>query len=174
MATAKQIEANRRNALQGGVKSDGGKKASRLNAIKHGFFSRLVTDFDKICGKEFSDDIYEYFSPSNVYEAQLVEIILSNLLSFRRICLFESQLISSEIDKAVYGEEELNIDLGQHEYQEKFRCAVTDELIKINRYKICAINMITKTQHELERLIRMRNGENVPFPAICDINISTK
>jgi len=173
MATEKQIEANKQNALQGGVNSEAGKKISRLNAVRHGFFSKIVTDFDKIAGKEFSDDIYEYFSPSNVYEAQLVEILLSNLLAFRRICLFESQLLLNGIDKAINGEE-LKIDFGQSEYQKKFRNAVTDEILKIKRYKICAFNMITKAQHELERLTRMRNGENVPFPAVCDVNISAK
>ncbi|MBI4232110.1 hypothetical protein HY605_02660 [Candidatus Peregrinibacteria bacterium] len=174
MATTRQMEANKQNALLGGVKTDAGKKTSRQNAIKHSFFSKLATDFDNISCEDFSAEMYQYFSPANIFEAQLVEIILSNMLAYRRICLFESQLVSSELQKAAHGDLQMRIELDRSNYQNKFRDEVADELLKIKRYKICAFNMITKAGHELERLTRMRNGENVPFPAVCDINISAK
>ena len=43
MATKKQVAANRRNALKGGVKTLKGKAISRLNARKHGIFASAVT-----------------------------------------------------------------------------------------------------------------------------------
>lgn len=174
MATQKQAEANRQNALQGGVKTEEGKKVSRLNAMKHGFFSKIVTDFDKLSCDDFLDEVYRHFAPTNIYETQLVEIMLSNMLAYRRVCIFESQLVSSELADAICGSEEFEIVLGRSKYQNKFSDDVMDELLKITRYKICAFNMITKSQHELERLVRMRNGEAMPLPAVCDINISTK
>lgn len=174
MATAKQIEANKQNALLGGVKTDGGKEKSRVNAIKHGFFSQIVTDFDKVAHKDFCNEIYVHFSPANIYEAQLVEIILSSMLAYRRICLFESQLIRNEWRDAVCGSDDIVLDFSDSAYQKQFRSCVMDELLKFNRYKICAFNMMTKAGHELERHVRMRNGESVPFPAVCDINISAK
>jgi hypothetical protein len=42
MATEKQIRANRLNALKGGVKTEEGKAAVRLNAVSHGFFCNEV------------------------------------------------------------------------------------------------------------------------------------
>jgi len=141
MATPKQVVANRRNALKGGVKSEDGKKKIRLNASKHGFFSKLVNEYDKISYKDFANEIYASFCPANVYESQLVEIILSNLLAYRRICFFESELISNEMEGSVNGDENISFEFGRSSYQDKFRGAITDELIKINRYKISSFNM---------------------------------
>jgi len=42
MTTEKQIQANRLNALKGGVKTEEGKAAVRLNAPSHGFFCNEV------------------------------------------------------------------------------------------------------------------------------------
>lgn len=42
MTTEKQIEANRLNALKGGVKTGQGKAAVRLNAVSHGLLSKEV------------------------------------------------------------------------------------------------------------------------------------
>ena len=39
MTSKKQIEANKQNALKGGVKTEAGKTVSRMNATKYGFFS---------------------------------------------------------------------------------------------------------------------------------------
>ena len=54
MATEKQITANRKNALKGGVKTDAGKSTTRQNGMKHGFFSKIVTDFDKLAQKVYT------------------------------------------------------------------------------------------------------------------------
>jgi hypothetical protein len=42
VSSEKQIQANRINALKGGVKTAEGKAAVRLNAVSHGFFSNSV------------------------------------------------------------------------------------------------------------------------------------
>ncbi len=46
MTTEKQVNANRENALLGGVKTEEGKEKSRMNAVKHGFFSYIVLEFE--------------------------------------------------------------------------------------------------------------------------------
>ena len=38
----KQLEANRKNAKLGGVKTEEGKEVSRLNALKHGLLSEVI------------------------------------------------------------------------------------------------------------------------------------
>jgi hypothetical protein len=164
MATEKQIQANRQNAQLAGVKTEEGKKISRMNAIKHGFFSHIVMEYDKVLNTKFYEEILEYFLPQNVYETQLVEIILSNILSYRRICMVESAMLENQFDRGHYA-----FSMEGLSYRGK---SLTDELLKFQRYKTSALNSITKAQHELERLIRTRKGEPVAAPAICDINIS--
>jgi len=38
----KQLDANRKNAKKGGVKTEQGKAISRLNAEKHGIFTKVI------------------------------------------------------------------------------------------------------------------------------------
>ena len=53
MATIKQIKANRKNAIKGGVKTKEGKAISSQNATKYGFFSKITTEFDKLNNEDF-------------------------------------------------------------------------------------------------------------------------
>ena len=95
MTTTKQIKANKQNSLKGGVKTHAGKEVSKMNALKYGFFSKIVTQFDKLDNSDFCNEIYNCFNPINEYEKQLVEILLSNLLTFRRICFIEKEFIET-------------------------------------------------------------------------------
>lgn len=175
MTTEKQIEANQQNCLLGGVKTEEGKKTSRMNALKYGFFSRIVTDYDKIQEEAFCKDIYECFAPSTAYEEQLVEVLLSNILAYRRICLVENEHIKKQLKPSIIEDTLPTYDfkvVRQKGYSPVIESGVVDELEKFQRYKTAAMNLVLKTQHELERLQRMRKGENVPSPAVCDINIT--
>ena len=96
MATIKQIKANRKNAIKGGVKTETGKAISSQNATKYGFFSKITTEFDKLNNEDFCKSIYNCFMPVNEYENQMVEILLSNLLTFRRICLVEKRVSGNQ------------------------------------------------------------------------------
>jgi len=146
MTTGKQINANRENALLGGVKTEGGKGKSRMNAVKHGFFSQIVLEFDKITHDEFCNQIYDYFSPDSIYEKQLVEIILSNLLAYRRICLKESESFNKAVTKDI--SDMFSLELS---YETKFENELMEEMLKFQRYKISAFNLMAKAQHELEK-----------------------
>lgn len=176
MTTEKQIEANQQNGLLGGVKTEEGKRTSRMNALKYGFFSRIVTDYDKIQESEFCKDIYECFTPSTPYEEQLVEVLLSNILSYRRICLVENELIKKQLKPTIIEDTLATYDftvVKQKGYTPVIEGNVIEELEKFQRYKTTTMNLIFKTQHELERLQRMRKGENIPSPAVCDISITS-
>ena len=147
MTSKKQINANRKNASLGGVKTEEGKEKSRMNAVRHGFFSRIVLEYDKIEHEDFCNEIYDYFSPDSIYEKQLVEIILSNLLTYRRICLKESDSCNTALTEKA--PDWFSLDTS---YDTKFQKDMMDELLKFQRYKISAFNLMTKAQHELERL----------------------
>src|SRR6266567_571477 len=76
MATIKQIEANRRNALQStGPKTPEGKAAVRLNALRHGLRARTVVlpgeqpeEFQQLC-----DDLQAEWHPKSRTEQFYVE-----------------------------------------------------------------------------------------------------
>lgn len=171
-----KLQANQKNALLGGVKTEEGKKISRLNAIKYGFFSETVTDYDKISCEDFCRDIYECFSPATCYEEQLVEIILSNLLTYRRISFVEHELIKQRLNptvtKNVLDDSDTFLKVIKEGYQPHLHGDIVEELEKFQRYKTATVNLILKTQHELERLSRLRIGEAVPAPLAVDVNVS--
>ena len=167
MATKKQIEANKCNAVFGGVKTKEGKKISRMNATKHGFFSKLLTDEEKKECDSFCNEMYDYFSPANAYEGQFVEVILSTLFSYRRISIAESELFRKAMSRDQWGS-----TIETNPYQETVNKNLMDEELKFLRYKTTALNMISKAQHELERLVRMRNGESVSASEALEVNVS--
>jgi len=146
MATEKQVNANRENALLGGVKTEKGKEKSRMNSVKHGFFSQIVLGFDKVAKEDFCNEIYDYFSPDNIYEKQLVEIMLSNLLAYRRICLKETESFNRALTKD--DSDWLSLDTS---YETKFQKDIMDESLKFQRYKTSAFSLMAKAQHELEK-----------------------
>ena len=76
-----------------------------------------------------------------------LEILLSNFLSYRRISIFESNLINNEFEKTIrkHGER-FTLDFDTTNYQIKFRNSFIDELLKFQRYKSTALNTILKTK----------------------------
>jgi hypothetical protein len=153
------------------VKTEEGKRVSRLNAVKHGFFSHLIIKQDKLAHHDFCQEIHDSFSPASAYEVQLIEIVLSNLLAYRRICVVESKLIGEQFDKKP---DPILKQLGMDApgLIAKFGQSFVDELLKIQRYKTASLNLMLKTQHELERRAKLRDGQFVPCPSVCDVTVS--
>ena len=55
MTSSRQIESNRRNALQStGPKTENGKRQSRRNALRHGLAAETVIE-GRVCGKHSSE-----------------------------------------------------------------------------------------------------------------------
>jgi hypothetical protein len=87
MSTQKQIEANRRNGLKGGVKTEEGKAVSRLNACTHGFFSKdlLLPAEDPAYLAEIRDNYLSELKPVGELETLLVERIISSAWWLKRL-----------------------------------------------------------------------------------------
>lgn len=169
MTTIKQIKANRKNALKGGVKTEKGKNITRMNAVKYGFFSKIITEYDKLMNEDFCKSIYDCFMPANEYENQMVEILLSNLLTFRRICLIEKEYIETKL----HPDEKMNFDICLKEgYKPIIQLDLLDDLNKFQKYKTSIQNNIIKIEHELERLTANRYNENKIIPNSVDVNIT--
>jgi len=168
MTTTKQIKANQKNALKGGVKTEEGKNISRTNATKYGFFSKIVTEYDKLENEEFCSDMYKHFEPQDMYQAQLLEILLSQMLTYRRICLIEKEYIQAELED----DTSRMFQIGG--YTPIIRAKVIEPLEKFQKYKTSLQNNICKLQHEMERLQHNNNSDGAKsVPNIVDVNISS-
>ena len=175
MTSKKQIEANKQNALKGGVKTDAGKSVSRLNATKYGFFSKITTEFDKLSNEDFCAEMYKYYQPENEYEKQLVEIILSNFLTYRRICFVEKEFIETKLNPDISHSDIISEHLFSTKgYKSVIKLDLLDDLNKFQKYKTSIQNNIIKLSHELERLTNNRYSTNKIIPNAVDVNISTQ
>jgi hypothetical protein len=108
MATRKQIESNKKNALvsTGPVTSEG-KAIVAQNAVKHGIFAKdmIITVGD---GKEDAREYQELLDglilslhPSGQMECLLVEKIAADYWRLRRVLRFETGSIRKQLDTAI-------------------------------------------------------------------------
>lgn len=108
MATKKQIEANRKNALVStGPVTPEGKALVSQNAVKHGIFANdlLITAGD---GKEdeqeyreLLDGLISSLNPFGQLECLLVEKIAVDYWRLRRVLRFETGSIRKQLDTAI-------------------------------------------------------------------------
>jgi hypothetical protein len=101
MTTAKQIEANRRNALLStGAVTECGKTTVSKNAIKHGIFTSALVIGDGIIQETVLDynelllNLTKSLNPTDQMESLLVEKIAVDFWRLKRVIKFESHCIS--------------------------------------------------------------------------------
>ncbi len=97
MASDKQIQANRRNALKStGPRTEEGKQASRRNALRHGLTAERLVLVGEDPGrfKALSAALVEEFSPVGPTEEFLVARLASLVWRLNRVPGFESSLLA--------------------------------------------------------------------------------
>ena len=97
MATIKQIDANRRNALQStGPKTAVGKAAVALNAMKHGLLSRelLLPGEDGTDLSELAENLRARLAPVEALESLFVDRIIAAVWRLRRLIRVETGLFA--------------------------------------------------------------------------------
>ena len=110
MASLRQIDANRRNALGStGPKTEAGKKRSRCNAVRHGLTAETVIDVleDPEDYKAFELSVTSDFCAETAVERELVLRLASLLWRLRRATAIETGLlqIQAEIQRNLKQEE---------------------------------------------------------------------
>lgn len=166
----KQLEANRENAMKGGVKTEEGKAVSRYNAMKHGLLSKEVVLKDESEADliELGRKLRTELLPETELELVLVDRITANVWRLRRVMQIEREMITDDQE----GNEDifhkgntlgaaLSRDFANH-----------DTYGKLIRYEASIERGIYKALHELQRLQASRNGENVPPPVAVDMYLS--
>ncbi len=99
MATEKQIEANRLNALKStGPRTEEGRAVSRLNAIKHGLTGHLLvmTDDERQAHDTFVAGIVDGLKPADALERQLAHPIADGYWRINRVSAIESNFLSAD------------------------------------------------------------------------------
>ena len=102
----KQLEANKQNALKGGVKTAEGKEIVKYNALKHGLLAKEVVitigegaenpeEFNALLS-----DLMQQFRPEGTLEEILVEKIAVSYWRLRRAYKYEAGLIRNKLDNA--------------------------------------------------------------------------
>ena len=96
MTSLKQIEANRRNALNStGPRTDAGKERSRRNAVRHGLTAETVVDVleDPEDYKAFETAVASDFDAQTAVERELVLRLASLLWRLRRATAIDTGLL---------------------------------------------------------------------------------
>ena len=111
--SSKQLEANRKNAQQGGVKTLEGKAIVKYNALKHGLLAKevvITTGDGAESQEEFNtllEDLKAQINPMGTLEEMLVEKVAVAYWRLRRVYRYEVGLIRQQLDNTVdnfYGE----------------------------------------------------------------------
>ncbi len=99
MATAKQTEANRRNAQKStGPRTEEGKRTSSLNAYKHGLTGQrvIMTAEEAEARDRFTDGIFEDLKPVGAMEETLVQSIADCHWRIHRVVAIEDNIFAAE------------------------------------------------------------------------------
>ena len=167
----KQLEANRKNAKLGGVKTEEGKAVSSLNALKHGLLSEviLLPEEDEALLLELGKRMRTELKPVGELELSLVDRITSNLWRLRRALKVEKEMMYEDCHpKISFGEEGKNLGEAL-----SYDFANYDTYGKFIRYEASIERGFYKALHELQRLQAIRNGQDVPPPAALDVSFPT-
>ena len=106
MVSQKQLEANRKNAPKGGVKTTEGKAIIKYNALKHGLLTKevVITIGEGAENpEEFNGlltDLKTQLNPEGALEEMLLEKIAVAYWRLRRAYRYEVGLIRQELDTA--------------------------------------------------------------------------
>lgn len=101
MASLKQIEANRQNALSStGPRTEQGKKRSRRNALRHGLTAETVIEGfeDPNDYRAFEDAVMADYNPRSTVERELVLRLASLLWRLRRATAIEAGLLAIQTE----------------------------------------------------------------------------
>ena len=169
VTSQKQIAANRRNAARStGPRTEEGKAESRMNSLRHGLLAErvmVVEDGDLQDFIELQEHLLEELEPLGRLEEGLVDRIASLLWRLDRAAHIERGL--------------LMVGRGPDELPPAARLALAvrrdsldaQALERVGRYEGRLERSLFRCLHELERLQARRAGEDVPVPAVVDIDL---
>ncbi len=176
--SSKERAANRINAQ----KSHGpiNTTSTRFNAIKHGLLAVGITELDDPERyRVILNSLREERAPVGTMETLIVDSLALEIIRLERSRLLEARQITAELNPPIHAAGLLGDDLGLLQgamLDPGLPAAINSEsahgLVNIfQRYESTILNRIFRLLHELERLQRMRKGEQLPAPACVDVSV---
>jgi hypothetical protein len=134
--------------IKGRPKTEEGKEISKMNALKHGLLGKavLITGEDEEQLLSLTKKIRTEMKPVTEIERILVDRIISSIWRLRRALVMENGEVISVTGGLMYDSD------------------------KFFRYETMLEKGMYRALHELERIQAKRNGSNVPFPVVVDVN----
>ena len=176
MASKKQIQANRRNALKStGPKTPEGKDTARLNATKHGLLSQvdLLPGEDEEALKELGERLMAELQPVGEMEGLLVERIIDAVWRLRRASRVEAGIFAYELSEFRAIRSDSDIDTAMLGLSFIRDANTANAFSKLSRYETTLERSLFKALHELQRLQAARGaGGNVSPPVAVDVDVS--
>jgi hypothetical protein len=172
MATKRQIEANRRNSDKSTGPGDTTK--TKHNATKHSLYSAGITNLDKAEGfEELLASLVAEHNPVGILENYRVYCIARDIIRGIRTHRLESQFLETVLQPEFHDSHaDDNSASAPKTPTVKFR--VTSQVapsvleIVVTKYHRCEAfyaNDCFRSERDLERLQRTRNGDHLPAPA---------
>jgi len=157
MVSEQKLIANKENAKLGGVKTEAGKAAVRLNAVTHGLLTKevLLPGEDSMLLDALRQSLMTEKQAQGELETMLVEHITCCIWRLRRVI---------KVDTGMLGDDWTGIAA--------YTVTDTNSWQNINRYETTIERQLYKAMHELERLQSIREGKNVPAPLVIDAELS--
>lgn len=155
MVSEKQLEANKKNAKLGGVKTPEGKETSKLNALKHGLLSKeaLLDDENKEELVSLEKSLRKELKPVGTMEQILVGKIVTNIWRLKRAIRIETEMMKSGCkgdEFSFTGEKSLGEAMS-------YDFVNYDSYGKFTRYEASIENGLYKALNKLQELQSRRN-----------------
>ncbi len=177
--SAKQLTANRKNALKGGVKTPQGKMISKYNAMKHGLLCKevLIQGEDNKTLSELERRIRATIKPVGEIEHFLVDRIVANIWRLKRAMKVERNSMEWEKnykEEFSFAERDNLLDqLDPQKKREKIRSMIANPgTERMLRYESMIERSIYKALHELQRIQSARAGDKPFAPLAIDLDVS--
>lgn len=148
-------------------------KSAKFNSIKHGLLRKrvqLMPDESRYLFNKLNNDLVIFWQPDNLAENMLVEQLGFNYLRLKRAFKLETEFLQDAADEAERSMETYK-KMGWNKKEYLIEHLKFDDFDKFARYITSIQRQILRILHELERLQAIRKGENVPLPAVLDVDI---
>lgn len=180
MASTKQIQANRKNAKHGGVKTAAGKTVSKYNSQRHAILRQTITEYEGDFYRELVSELEDYYKPLGRMEVLLVERITVHYIKLFRVQKVETEYMKSLLnphethieggfEMPIIGEPEVEVVDKQGYVPQIDRTTIETLSNTFGRYETTIENKLYKAIHELERMQRLRRGDLVTAPLAIDV-----
>ena len=163
-----QSKAKQQNHL-GGARTKRGKSIVRHNARRHGILAELKTKYEGNAYDGYLRRLHDEYDPQSFMEGLLVERIAVCCLMLYRAAKAEREFMLTRLKPPRYERIDF-INYDEESYKPVIKHEDIEHLTGIYlRYQTTIENRLYKAMHELERLQRMRKGEQVPSPISVDV-----